>query len=90
MADSNLVPTFSRTLAAFIKDNFGIDDADALSDEEWHELFEKVACIEVDELDKAADENRPLSRYGELAMSCVDAMSNPSTKGGNRHRCKVT
>ena len=65
----------------FLKENFNInmDDIEALSEQAYGDLFEKLADIEIQEACKAVDEggpNNPLSERGAIAASIVGLMSN--------------
>jgi len=75
-------------LAVFLKENFGVDDVDALSDEDYDELYEKLCEIEVNEVCKADNGNSPLSEYGNNATDVVTYMGNQFIEGGRRWRPK--
>ena len=70
--DPDGVPSKEQT--TFLKNNFDVDDVLSLSNEAYSELFDKLCDIEIDEVAAASDECRPISDFGEMAISLVTQM----------------
>ena len=77
-------PTLSEPLVTFLKENFNIDDVDALSDDDYRDLLYKLVMIEADAIDESIVSGKPLSKYGDMAGSCATSMSFQYHEGGKR------
>ena len=73
-------------LVIFLKENFNVDDVNALSDKDYHELYEKICQIEVHEASIADDGDGPMSEYGNNVTDVVTYMGNQFIEGGRRWR----
>lgn len=61
---------------AYLKAEFDVEDVDALGDDEFDELYEKLCDIEVSEVCDASEEDRDVSEVGELVADIVTYMGN--------------
>ena len=74
-----------ENLVAFLKENFDVDNVDALSDDDYDDLYEKLCDIEVHEVGKSAETNTPVSAYGNTVADIVTYMGNQFIEGGKRY-----
>lgn len=84
--DLNALPSDEQ--AKFLKEEYGVDDVNALSDAAYNELYDKLCDIEVDETCKAID-SEILSDLGMMAEGLVTYMGNQFIEGGRRWKCHI-
>jgi hypothetical protein len=76
-------PTVKQSL--FLKEQFGIDDLTALTNDEYIKVYDELCEIEVDEVCKLAD-FEPMSEIGAIAVGLVTHMgNNMQFEEGNRY-----
>jgi hypothetical protein len=70
----------------FLKENFNVDDVNALSDKDFNDLGRKLGSIEADEIVKLHRPGENLSEVGAIASGIVTYMGNQYTEGGRRYK----
>ena len=83
--------TLSDELKLFLKENFGVDDIDTLSDEAWDDLGIKLTFVEADYIcrhKRDTDEHLEQSDYENKAFVCLNYMSYQTEEGGRRWKMR--